>query len=93
MHEARLFLRLKLLQHKMLKMFRGHLINLEVLIIGDKYPVFQQSNHCVSIRDRILVGGQMTVLLFCITRIFPCGEIPTFQLFAQLISHFHGSHL
>lgn len=45
-HGAKLFLSLKILQHKMLNMFRGHLLNLEVLIMGDKYHIFQQSSHC-----------------------------------------------
>jgi hypothetical protein len=40
------FSSLKIVQHKILDMCRGHLFNFEALIVGDNYHIFQQSVHC-----------------------------------------------
>lgn len=46
MHKAKLFLSSKIVQRKMLNMFRGHLLKFEVRITGTKTIFFQQSIHC-----------------------------------------------
>lgn len=92
MHKAKLFLSLKIVQRRMLNMFRGQLLNFEVLIIRDKNVFYNNAFTISSVRGRMLFWDQATALLFFIISIFSCCEVPSFQSFAQIISHFHNIH-
>lgn len=81
-HEVKRFLIQKLVQHKMLTMFGGQLLNFELLITGHKYRIFQQSIHCCYCKGQNATIRAMTVLLFFSLSIFSGCE---FQLFSHLL--------
>lgn len=95
-HGAKLFICLKILQHKTLNMFREHLLNLEVLIMGDEYHIFQKGGPCFCKRQNSSVRPDDSSFVLYYKSLFTLWDSNnqiTSQLFAQIISHFHKSHL